>query len=283
MSGAQVTSEIVVQETLPSRYDAGHKGTFGTSLLIAGTDEMPGSVALSAIGAIRSGTGRLIVATSKQAVPIVANHVPEATFLSEGLQQIIEGKIPEYVTAAAIGPGLKDEVLTQKALEQMFKKTFPIVVDAGALEKRTSWVAKGPVIVTPHPGEFSRMIDKSIEEINENRIELSRTYAQEKGITVVLKGKHTVIAFPNGKTYVNPTGNTGLAKGGTGDVLTGIMTGFLATHEKYEYAVVNAVYVHGLCADLWAEKYSEAAMTASDFSNLLPIALKRLETEYELH
>lgn len=278
-SGAQVISEMIVHETLPNRKVTGHKGTFGRSLLIAGSDEMPGSVALSAIGAIRSGTGRLVVATTEAALPIVTAHVPEATFIKNGLEKIAAGDIPNDIAAAGIGPGLVDEDLTEQALEQLFQLDIPLVIDASALNKRNSWQAKGPVILTPHPGEFSRMTGYSTTDINQNRIEYSRAYAEEHDIIVVLKGKHTVIAFPNGTTYVNPTGNTALSKAGTGDVLTGMMTSFLATHKRVEYAVVNAVYIHGLCADIWAEKRSEATMTASDFAQLLPLALARIESE----
>lgn len=275
-SGVQVTSEKMVRGTLPVRESSGHKGTFGTSLIVGGSDEMPGSIALAAVGAIRSGIGRLIIATSERALPVVATHVPEATFVVDGLKRIGEGDIP-LVDVVGIGPGLTDEAKTKVALEQLFQLGVPVVVDAGALEERTSWQAEGPVIITPHPGEFSRMTGYTIAEIEANREELSRAFARRYEVTVVLKGKHTVIAFPSGETYINPTGNTGLSKGGSGDVLTGILTSFLSTHEKLEYAVINAVYIHGLCASLWAEKHSEATMTASDFTTLLPVVLKRLE------
>lgn len=274
---AKLTSFEQVRNTLPNRKATGHKGSFGTSLLIAGTDEMPGSVTLSAIGAIRSGVGRLVVATTNRALPIVANHVPEATFLINGFERIRQGEIPRQITAIGIGPGLPNGKATQEVLERLLEKDIPLVVDAGALAMRKSWEAKGPIIITPHPGEFSRMTGYSTAYINENRNELSLAYAKEYRVIVVLKGKDTVIAFPDGSIYHNPTGNTSLAKGGSGDVLTGIMTSFLATHKKVEHAVVNAVYVHGYCADLWAEEFSEASMAASDFAELLPKAMKRLE------
>lgn len=273
----QVISREIVCNTLPKRQQEGHKGTFGTGLLVAGTDDMPGSVTLSAIGAIRSGVGRLIVATSERAVPIVATHVPEATYVRNGLEEIANGILPNNIAAVGIGPGLTDRTLIRQALEQLLNTGNPIVVDAGALEKRSSWQAKGRVVVTPHPGEFSRMTGYSIEDINDHRVEYSKAYAKIYHVIVVLKGQHTVIAFPDGTTYVNPTGNTGLAKGGSGDVLTGILTSFIATHENIEHAVVNGVYVHGLCANIWAERYSESTMTASDYAQLLPIAMKRLE------
>lgn len=275
----KVISEEEVRKTLPNRHSSSHKGTFGTSLIVAGSDEMPGSVALSAIGSIRSGTGRLIIGTSKEVIPIVAAHVPEATFIANGLEKIANGEIPEKIAATAIGPGLTDTELTQKALNLLMKLPIPIVVDAGALEKRSSWSANGPVIITPHPGEFSRLTGHDIRTIQQNRIELAVEFSQKHKLIVVLKGEYTVIAFPTGRAYINQTGNTGLAKGGSGDVLTGILVSFLATHDNVERAVVNAVYVHGLCANEWAKKYSEASMTASDFAKLLPQVLKKLETD----
>ena len=278
-SNVKVTEHKEVLKSLPKRKPFGHKGTFGTSLIVAGSDEMPGSVTLSAIGAIRSGTGRLIIATSERAIPIIASHVPEATFITNGLERISNGEIPEKLAAVGIGPGLVDEKLTSRALEQLMQIGVPVVVDAGALMKRDSWKASGPVILTPHPGEFSRLTGVSVKEIEKNRIELASQYASDKGVITILKGKFTVIAFPDGKIFVNNTGNTGLSKGGSGDVLTGMLVSFLATYRDVQRAVVNAVYIHGLCADYWAQQYSEATMTASDFAQLLPYVMKQLETE----
>lgn len=265
-----------VQTTLPKREEASHKGTFGMGLIVAGSDEMPGSATLSAIGSIRTGLGRLVIATTKEVASVVATHVPEATFMHDGLRRVGEGEIPEKIASASIGPGLVDRVLIEKALEQLMQLPVPLVVDAGALEKRPNWRGKGPVILTPHPGEFSRITGLSIQAIENNRRQLAQAFAEKQQVTVVLKGDQTVIAFPNGQTYVNPTGNSALAKGGSGDVLTGIMTSFLATHSNYEDAVKNAVFVHGLCAERWCEDKSEASMTASDFAHLLPVVLKQL-------
>lgn len=276
-SNCRIITKKSVQNTLPKRSAASHKGTFGMGIIVAGSEEMPGSAALAAIGAIRSGAGRLLVATEKNVIPTVAAHVPEATFMADGLARIAAGEIPEKLSAAAIGPGLIDAKTTKKALTKLFQEQMPIVVDAGALLADMDWQAQGPVIVTPHPGEFSRLTGIPTEEIQQNRMTLARDYAKANDVIVVLKGQYTVIAFPSGDTYVNETGNSGLAKGGSGDVLTGILLSFLATHEKVKDAVINAVYVHGYCADLWQTEYSEASMTASDFAALLPKALKQLE------
>lgn len=277
-SRISVVNKEVVQKTLPQRLAASHKGSFGTSLLLAGSDDMPGSALLAAIGAIRSGTGKLLVGTSKLAATVIAPVVPEATYVYNGLQHISEGNMPEKVAAAGIGPGITDEKLAQTALNQLLTYDIPIVVDAGALVKRENWHAKGTVILTPHPGEFSRLTGKSVPEIQANRIVLAQAYAEKHQLFLVLKGHDTVIACPDGAVFINPTGNSGLAKGGSGDVLTGMLVSMLATHEDPKDAIRNAIYIHGLCANKWAETYNEASMVASDLDDLLPVVLKELES-----
>src|SRR5699024_261427 len=153
-----------VKKTLPRREKASHKGTFGTSLLIAGTDEMPGSAILSAIGAIRSGTGKLIMATSSSVAAALASVVAEATFMLPGLLRISEGEIPKKLAAIGIGPGLTDEALIARALESLQDEPVPLVIDAGALLAKRKWRRKYPTIITPHPGEFSRLTGKTVED-----------------------------------------------------------------------------------------------------------------------
>lgn len=276
-SHIQVITQKKVEQTLPKRGAATHKGTFGTSLLVAGSDEMPGSALLAAIGAIRSGTGKLMIGTSQLAASIIAPIVPEATYLLNGLQRISKGDMPGKIAAIGIGPGIADIQLAQLALEELWKQEAPVVVDAGALVHRQNWHAKGPLILTPHPGEFSRLTGKSIKEIQANRMALASEFAEQHQLYLVLKGNNTVIACPDGNVFINPTGNSGLAKGGSGDVLTGMIVSMLATHENVQDAVINAVFIHGLCADKWAEQRHEASMVASDLNDLLPIVLKELD------
>lgn len=277
-SGIEVIQRKRVAETLPKRPFASHKGSFGTSMLIAGSDEMPGSALLAATGAIRSGTGKLIIGTTKFAASVIAPVVPEATYVWNGLEKAARGELPEKIATIGIGPGIADEKLVTEALRVFMQLDLPLVIDAGALLKRESWAAKGPVILTPHPGEFSRLTGMAVADIQANRIELAREFSNEHQAILVLKGNDTVIAFPDGEVFINPTGNSGLAKGGSGDVLTGMIVSMLATHEYAKDAVINAVYVHGLCAEKWSETKSEASMAASDFATLLPIVLKDLES-----
>lgn len=281
-SSMRVLTQQDVQDSLPKRESAGHKGAFGMSLLFAGTDAMPGSAILAAIGAIRSGTGKLMIGTTPLVTSILAAHVPEATYLPGGLDTLkTTGKLPKKVSAIGIGPGLDDTASINQALEKILQSDLPVVIDAGALYVNRDWSRNAPTILTPHPGEFSVLIGKSIADIQQNRITLSSRFATENDVILILKGKDTVIAFPDGTVRINPTGNNGLAKGGSGDVLTGMLTSFLSYDKNVYSAVENAVYIHGLCADIWAETKSTRSMTASDFQTLLPEAFDRLESEVE--
>lgn len=276
-SNVHITSRKRVKETLPKRDPNSHKGTFGTSLLIAGSDAMPGSALLAATGAIRCGTGKIMIGTTNFAASIIAPVVPEATYILDGLDKVARGNIPKKIAAIGIGPGLTNEDLVQKALDQLMDFETPLVIDAGALLRRENWTAEGPIILTPHPGEFSRLTGLSVTEIQANRLEVAREFSEKHHVILVLKGNQTVIAFPDGEIFINPTGNSGLAKGGSGDVLTGMIVSMLTTHKRIKDAVINAVYIHGLCAEKWAENHSEASMVAGDFNNLLPVVLKELD------
>src|SRR5699024_10548119 len=227
-----------VQNTLLKRKSASHKGAFGMSLLYAGTDSMPGSAVLAATGAIRSGTGKLMMATTSMVASILAGAVPEATYMLDGLQTLNQtGEIPEKVSAIGIGPGLDDTAAIDQALGHILQSDLPVVVDAGALYTNRDWSREASTVLTPHPGEFSVLTGESIAFIQQNRITLSSRFAKENDVILVLKGKYTVIAFPDGAIRINPTGNTGLAKGGSGDVLTGMLTSFLS-YDTNAYAAV---------------------------------------------
>jgi len=254
-----------------------HKGTFGTGYIIAGSDEMPGSAILAAKGAMRAGIGKLVVGSSRFAVSIIAGQVPEATYQIDGLQKVSNGIFPEKIKACSIGPGIEDQELLEQALEKLFDMNCPLLLDAGALQKRNyPKNRKDPIIITPHPGELSRMMDFPINQIQQNRISIASQLAQKERVIVVLKGLYTVIAFPDGTGVINITGNPALAKGGSGDTLTGIMTAFLCTHRDVKSAVCNAVYIHGQCSDKWITKYSERSMVASDIIELLPTVMKEI-------
>jgi hydroxyethylthiazole kinase-like uncharacterized protein yjeF len=273
----RVWTDEDVKQTFLQRSVFSHKGTFGTGILLAGSDEMPGSALLAALGAMRSGIGKLTVGTTSFVASILAARLPEATYWFDGLEKTAAGEFPDKIQAAAIGPGIADEEAVERALQYLFVKPVPLVLDAGALKNRKYPKRPAVTVLTPHPGEFSRMTGRSVKEIQENRIAYASEYACQHQVVVVLKGRHTVIAFPDGSGFVNPTGNAGLAKGGSGDTLTGILLAFLCTYLDEKAAIANAVYVHGLCADVWKKEKAEASLIASDLSDLLPHVLKRFE------
>lgn len=272
------TTEENVQASMPKRHAFAHKGSFGTTLLFAGSDNMPGSALLTAIGAIRCGTGKLVMGTTTLVSSVIAARIPEATFMVDGINRFNEqGTLPPKTRAIGIGPGLEDTYTVEQVLDQLMQMERPLVVDAGALLEDYVWKRKAPTVLTPHPGEFSKLTGLTVKEIQANRITVAREYAQKHDVILVLKGQYTVIAFPNGDVNINPTGNSGLAKGGSGDVLTGMITSMLSYYDDFHAAVINAVYLHGLCADIWAETNSETTLTASDFHSLLPKVFRRLE------
>lgn len=256
-----------VVDTLPVSHKNTHKGTFGNGLLIAGSDEMPGSAALSAIGALRFGIGKLSIATTKHASSIIGPLVPEATFMFDFQSSFVE----ERFSAVAIGPGLNPDESLEKMITEILRQSIPVILDAGALSPRKYEARRmTPTIITPHPGEFRRLTGLDSRTIMKNRMTLASEYAQEHQVIVVLKGENTVIAFPDGTGYITLTGNRALSKGGTGDTLTGMLLASISTHENVKEAVANAVYIHGYCGDQWIKSNGEQTMSAHDFDRLLP-------------
>lgn len=259
-----------VRMSMPKREGNTHKGTFGTALLLAGSDEMPGSAALAAIGAIRFGTGKLSIATTKHASTVIGPLAPEATFHFH----FTISDMDDSYSAIAIGPGLTPDEQLEKIIQAAIQLPVPIILDAGALSARNYTKRRQLIIITPHPGEFSRITGKTSKEIQKNRIQLASQFAKETGVIVILKGKYTVIAFPDGSGIINLTGNGALSKGGTGDTLTGMLLAGAGTYERIEDAVANTVYIHGACADEWVKQNGDQAMAAHDFSLLLPKVCK---------
>lgn len=272
----KVWTEQDVKYSLHKRDPFSHKGTFGTGLLVAGTDEMPGSAVLAASGAMKMGIGKLMVGTSKYVASLIVQQVPEATFTFNGLDKLADGEILERIHGIAIGPGLTDQEKIERALSNIWKTDLPVVLDAGALYKRTYPKRDAPIIITPHPGEFSRLTNLSTKEIQKNRLEYASNYALEHGVIVVLKGLNTVIAFPDGTGIINPTGNAGLAKGGSGDTLTGMILALICTEQDIKAAVANAVYLHGLCADELMKSENERTIVASQLPDVLGKVLNGL-------
>jgi NAD(P)H-hydrate epimerase len=259
------------EELLDPRPPGGHKGTFGHVLVVAGGPGKTGAAAMTGLGALRAGAGLVTVASQSSAIPEIASHAPELmTAPLDQLDRLAEGK-----TVIAMGPGLGRgpdiEALVARTLEQF---AHPIVLDADAL----GWQANGLPhirILTPHPGEMARLTGKTTAEIQSDRVGAARAFATERHVTLVLKGQRTVIAFPDGRVWINPTGTPALGTGGSGDVLTGMIAGFLAQFPAQpDQAVAAAVYLHGLAGEIGARALGEKCLIATDILRYLPDAME---------
>jgi ADP-dependent NAD(P)H-hydrate dehydratase / NAD(P)H-hydrate epimerase len=277
---------------LADRNPDGHKGTYGHALIVGGSVGKSGAVAMAGLAALRSGAGLSTVATPRSVLPSVAAFSPE--LMTEPLAETEEGSLSplsygygrvqavlDGKNVVAVGPGVGRDQATQE-----FVRTFvqdcqlPVVLDADGLNAfagntgRLSG-ANRPLILTPHPGEMSRLTGLSVPEVQKDRIGVARKFASEHQCILVLKGHRTIVALPNGTAWVNVTGNPGMATGGTGDVLTGITAGLIAQTRDLPAAVIAAVYLHGLAGDVAREKVGEASLIAGDVIANIPEAFKR--------
>lgn len=274
----QTWTDSHVKNTLPGRAEDAHKGTYGTALLVAGSASMPGAALLAGNGAMRGGLGKLEIATDETVIPVIVPALPEATYIPNGLDKIScnEFDISHY-KAAAVGPGIMPGDQTEQAISRLLNSSLPLLLDAGALTDRSYPNRQAPIILTPHPGEFSRITGCSTEELAKDRAGHAGKWSRKLGVTVVLKGKRTVTAFPDGTVWENPTGNSALAKGGTGDTLSGLILGMLCCHADWKHAVLNAIFLHGACSDRWIGTRSPHSMLAHDITDLLPEVWKSYE------
>ncbi len=247
-----------------------HKGDNGHGLLIAGSKGMTGASILSARAAMRSGIGKLSIAVPDRNYAIVQMSVPEAMCLVQG--EVYINRVPDNIENfdfVAIGPGLGLTKETEKLVADVLKKVQqPMVIDADALNtiaKNTKLFSKIPKfsILTPHIGEFERLVNKKFENSIE-RIDALQAFAIENQVVMVLKGAHSAIALPNGEIYFNSTGNPGMATAGTGDVLTGVLLALLAQGYHSIDAALLGVNLHGLAGDLAMEEQSTESLIASD-------------------
>ena len=270
---------------LPPRSADSHKGDYGRALLIGGSQGMAGALAMAGLACLRSGAGLVTLATSSACQPTVA--ALEASFMTLPLPCDAKGRIAssalaalepflESATAVALGPGLGRSQQLVEFIGRLYRQVKqPMVVDADALDAlaRQPEVlpqAGGPRILTPHPGEFARLTARDSIPL-EQRETWAVEFAQQTGVVLVLKGHRTVIT--DGKRLaLNTTGNPGMATGGSGDTLTGILTALLCQHlDPYDAARLGC-HVHGLAGDLAAAELGQIAMIASDLTRYLPTA-----------
>jgi NAD(P)H-hydrate epimerase len=274
----------------PRARDA-NKGSFGHVLVVGGAIGRSGAAALASLAALRSGAGLVTAAVPKSVQPLVAGAAHE--LMTMALAETDEGalaaenqarlaEILERKTVIAVGPGMGTHPATRWFLEELLKASkVPLVLDADALNLMATMlgedkgalrrVARGrTVVVTPHPGEMARLTGKSVAVIQQNRLEAAREFAAAHGVIVVLKGARTIIAAPDGQALVNTSGNPAMAKGGSGDLLTGLVAGLLAQFgDKPIEAVALGVWLHGLAADLLAAQCDERTILASDLLHVL--------------
>ena len=270
-----------VRALVPERRSDAHKRTFGHLLIAAGSRGRTGAAHLAAEAALRSGVGLVTLATPASSLPIVA--ALGACYMTLPLDETLDGAVAASAVervlggshdAIAIGPGLgtgPDQAVFVKAL--LARSAVPLVLDADALTVLAgdASVLRGrpdrPVVITPHPGEMARLAGTTTAGVQANRLTVAREFAVEHGVYVILKGHRTLIAGPDGAVIINATGNPGMATGGTGDVLTGMVGAWLAQGLAPAHACALAVYLHGAAGDLAAADVGEVAMTAAD---LLP-------------
>lgn len=290
--GKLLEEDDLRSQILPRQVDA-HKGHYGHLMVMAGSVGKTGAAMLCADAAMRAGGGLVTVVSTREAQraletktrEVMLEHVVERTDspLTEKavkkLQKLLEGK-----RAIAVGPGCTTEpVMSSLVLRLLCEASQPIVVDADAINilaqnPTTIPDITAPLVLTPHPGEMARLADTDVPSVLADRVGIARQQAERLGGVVVLKGAHTVIAGPDGSLFINPTGNPGMASGGMGDVLTGLIGSFLSQgHEPLEAACLGT-YLHGLAADMAAMERGERGLVAGDVIETVPKILRTWES-----
>lgn len=270
-----------VKNILKTRTKFSNKGMYGHGLLIAGSYGKMGAAVLASRACLRSGIGLLTVHVPKFGYEIIQTAVPEAMVQKDADDSVFSSDITtEIFSAVGIGCGIGTSEKTQNAFRKLLSTcNLPMVLDADAinilgLKEKTSIHIPENSILTPHPKEFERITEKARNDFH--RHELQIEFAKKHRVFVVLKGAHTCIACPDGTVFFNSTGNPGMAKGGSGDALTGIILSFLAQGYSPQQSCILGVYLHGLAGDIAAQKMSEPAMLATDLIENLGEAFKEI-------
>lgn len=281
----------MVSGIIPARREASNKGDYGKILIVAGSKGMTGAGGLCSRAALRTGAGLVYVAAPESLTEVLDQTVPEAVILpledngegvvaagaAAGLASLLQGK-----DAVAAGPGLSTGEGVPEAVKALLETSpAPMVLDADALNVLSKEVSllgglKAPAVLTPHPGEMARLTGKTIDEVQRDRIGTASEFSRRWKVVTVLKGAHTVVAFPDGRAFVNPTGNSGMATGGTGDVLTGIIAGLLGQGAEAGQAAMAGVFIHGLAGDSAASDKGRHGLIAGDVVERLPYVIKEL-------
>lgn len=285
ISEVEVKNYFLEQEDvapfIKKRNKFSHKGNYGHGLLVSGGYGKMGAAVLASRAALKSGAGLITTHVPRKGYDIIQTTVPENMVSIDGSEEVFS-EVPDLsaYNAIAVGPGLGKEEQTQNALKLLIQNAdVPTVFDADAiniLAENKTWISFVPKasIFTPHPKEFERLVGKWSDEFERN--EMQREFSFKYHSYVVLKGAHTAITTPGGKTFFNSSGNPGMATGGTGDVLTGILLGLLSQNYSPLEACLLGVYLHGLAGDIAAEKHSEYAMIAGGMIDHISDAYLRL-------
>jgi ADP-dependent NAD(P)H-hydrate dehydratase / NAD(P)H-hydrate epimerase len=276
------------------RNPGAHKGSFGHVLILGGSFGKAGAAAMAGMASLRAGAGLVTIATAKSALYTAAGFAPE--LMTEPLAETETGSISlrafeygrldalvEGKEVLAIGPGVSRHPETAEMVRTTVERySVPIVLDAdglNAFEGRTESLdgRARTLVITPHPGEMSRLAGIPTASVQRDRLTVARHFARDHHLTVVLKGHRTLMVQPDGTAWVNPTGNPGMATGGTGDILTGLISGLIAQNPQHPFeAVLAGVYLHGLAGDVARETMGEHSLIATDLLGDLPEAFRRV-------
>jgi NAD(P)H-hydrate epimerase len=284
---------ITAREVVPligPRPTAANKGSFGHVLVIGGSVGKAGAAAMAGMSALRVGAGLSTIATPKSVLATVAGFHPEV--MTEPLEETDAGTISKQAfkrvdalakgkTVLAVGPGISRNSETAEFVRAVVKKhAAPMVLDADGLNAFEGHASElrgrsRTLVLTPHPGEMARLTGTTVAAVQRDRINVAREFAGEHRLILVLKGHRTLIAMPDGEVWVNTTGNPGMATGGTGDILTGMVAGMMAQNpERASEAVLAAVHLHGLAGDVARESMGEHSLVATDLVRALPEAFR---------
>jgi len=285
------TDRLLFNKAVFNRPDDSNKGTLGSLLCICGSYGMAGAAIMAGKAALRCGIGLLKIAVPKSIYPVCATNILESVYypLEETSNGVISSKNTDFLlemceksSAVVIGCGLSvcDDTknLVQSVITNCEK---PLVIDADALncicnKPEILKNLKAPAIITPHPGEMARLLHSTPKTVNSNRENTAIDFAKKFGVVTVLKGAGTIIASPDGKVYINHTGNSGMATGGSGDVLSGIIGSLLAQGASPINAAAAGVFLHGTIGDLAAEKLGKISMLPTDMIDMIPTAYLKL-------
>lgn len=285
------TDRLLFNKAVFNRPDDSNKGTLGSLLCICGSYGMAGAAIMAGKAALRCGIGLLKIAVPKSIYPVCATNILESVYypLEETSNGVISSKNTDFLlemceksSAVVIGCGLSvcDDTknLVQSVITNCEK---PLVIDADALNCICNKLEilknlKAPAIITPHPGEMARLLHSTPKTVNSNRENTAINFAKKFGVVTVLKGAGTIIASPDGEVYINHTGNSGMATGGSGDVLSGIIGSLLAQGAAPINAAAAGVFLHGTIGDLAAEKLGKISMLPTDMIDMIPTAYLKL-------